>query len=143
MLQIPTLLQQLNYTIHRSQAATTSRAPTQTADFSEAEESTHSDDNDEHPSWQAVNGRGKKRTGPRTTIVPTIKKNKLQETNNHPTQITTANKCETLRHAETEGNTKHERKDTALTLLFVPGITIIQGLTATIEQVVNRSTTTH
>jgi hypothetical protein len=36
MPQIPILPQQLNYIIHTFQAATTSRAPTQTADFSEA-----------------------------------------------------------------------------------------------------------
>jgi hypothetical protein len=92
MPQIPILPQQPHYTIHRSQAATTSKAPTQTADFSEAEESTDSDDNDDWLSWQAVSRRGKKRTGPRTTKVPTMKKNKMQETNNHPPQITITNK---------------------------------------------------
>jgi hypothetical protein len=83
--QIPILPQQPNYTIHTPQTATTSPAPTQTADFSEAEASTDSDDNDDRLSWQEVSGRGKKRTGPRTTEVPIIKKNKLQETNSHPT----------------------------------------------------------
>jgi hypothetical protein len=79
MPQIPILPQQHNYSVHTSQAATTSRAATQTADFSEAGESTDSNYNDE---------RGKKRTGPRTTKLPTMKKNKPQETDNHPTQIT-------------------------------------------------------
>jgi hypothetical protein len=56
MPQIPILPQQPNCTIHISQAATTSRAPTQAADFSEAEaeESTVSGDNDDRLSWQEV-----------------------------------------------------------------------------------------
>jgi hypothetical protein len=70
--------------------------------------------------------------------VPTMKKNKLQETNNNPPQITITNKFEALRHAETEGDTKHERKDPAPPPIFVPGITNMQRLTVTIEQVVNR-----
>jgi hypothetical protein len=69
--------------------------------------------------------------------VPTMKKNKLQDTNNHPSRITITNKFEALRHAETEGNTKHERKDPAPPPIFVPGITNLQRLPATIEQVVN------
>jgi hypothetical protein len=92
MRQIPILLQEPNYSIHTSQAATTSSAPTQTADFSEAEESTDSDDNDDWLSWQAVSGRFKKGTGPSTTKEPTMKKNKREETNNQPTQITFTNK---------------------------------------------------
>jgi hypothetical protein len=88
---IPILPQQPNYIIHTSQAATTSRAPTQTADFS-GEESPNSDDNDDRLSWQAVSGRGKKRTGPRTTKVPTMEKNKPQETDKHPSKITVTNK---------------------------------------------------
>jgi hypothetical protein len=107
---------QLHY--HTSQAATPSRAPTQTADFSEAEESTDSDENDDRLSWQAVSGRGKKRTGLRTIKVPKMKKNKPQKENNHPTQITITNKFEALRHVETEGNTKQERKDPAAPLIF-------------------------
>jgi hypothetical protein len=79
MPQIPILPQEPNYIVHTFQAATTSSAPTQTADFSEAEESTDSDDNDDRLSWQAVSGRGKKRTGPSTTKVPTMKKNKSEE----------------------------------------------------------------
>jgi hypothetical protein len=82
MPQIPTLPQLPNYAMHTSHAATTSRAP-----FSEAEESLDSDDNDARLSWKAVSARGKKRTRPRTTKVPTMKKNKLQETNDHPRQI--------------------------------------------------------
>jgi hypothetical protein len=62
-----------------------------------------------------------------------MKKNMLQETNNHPHQITITNKSEALRHAETEGDTKHEIKDTAPPPIFVPGITNMQRLTATIE----------
>jgi hypothetical protein len=54
MPQILILPQQRNYIIHTSQAATKSRAPTQTADFSEAEESTDSGDNEDQLSWQAV-----------------------------------------------------------------------------------------
>jgi hypothetical protein len=136
MPQIPILPQQSNYTIHTSQAATTSRATIQTADISEAEESTDSDGNDDRLSWQAVSVRGKKRAWPRTTKVPTMKKNKLQGRNNHPPQITITNKFEALRHADTEGNIKHERKDPALpSPIFVPGITNMQQLTATIEQV--------
>jgi hypothetical protein len=91
MPQILTLPQQSNYTIHTSQAATISRVP-----FSEAEESMNSDDNDDRLSWQAVSGRGKKRTRPRTTKLPTMKKNTLEETNNHPTQITITNHFEAL-----------------------------------------------
>jgi hypothetical protein len=92
MPQIPIVAQHPNYTIRTSQAATRSRKPILTADFSEGEESTHSDDNDGQLSWQAVSGRGKKRTGPRTTKVLTMKKNMLQETHNHPPQITITNK---------------------------------------------------
>jgi hypothetical protein len=72
MPQIPILPQQPNYTIHTSQAATISRVPTQTADFSEAEGSIDSDDNYDRLTWQEVSGRGKKRTRPRTTKVPTM-----------------------------------------------------------------------
>jgi hypothetical protein len=53
--------------------------------------------------------------------MPIMKKNKLQETNSDPTQITINIKFEALRHAETKGNTKHERKDPA-SPIFVPGI---------------------
>jgi hypothetical protein len=42
-----------------------------------------------------------------------MKKDKLLETSNHPSQITIINKFEALQHAETEGNTKQERKDLA------------------------------
>jgi hypothetical protein len=70
--------------------------------------------------------------------MPTMKKNKPQETNNHPPQITSTNKFVALRRAETEGNTKHERKDPAPPPIFVPGFTNIQRLTARIEQVDNR-----
>jgi hypothetical protein len=63
--------------IHTSQTATTSTEPTQTGDFSEAEESTDSDDDDDDDwlYWQAVTGRGKKRTRPRTTNLPKMKEN--------------------------------------------------------------------
>jgi 50S ribosomal subunit-associated GTPase HflX len=67
-----------------------------------------------------------------------MKKNKPQETNNHPTQITITNKFDALRHAKGKGNTKHERKDSAQPPIFVSGITNKQRLTATSEQVVNR-----
>jgi hypothetical protein len=75
-----------------SLAATTCRAP-----FSEAEESMDSDDNDYRLSWQAVSARGNKSTSPRTKKVPTMKKNKVRETNNYSTQITITNKFEALR----------------------------------------------
>jgi hypothetical protein len=132
MPQIPIVPQQSCYTIHTSPAAT-SRALTQTADFSEAEESTGSDDKDGRLFWQAVSGRGEKRTDITTTKVPTIKKNKLQATSNHPPQITISNKFEALRHAETEGNNKHERKAPAPPPIFVPGITNMQRLITTIK----------
>jgi hypothetical protein len=61
-----------------------------------------------------------------------MKKNKLQETNNHPPQITITNKFEALRHTETEGNTKHERKDQATPPIFIPGIINMEPLTPTI-----------
>jgi hypothetical protein len=48
------------------------------------------------------------------------------------------NKFEALRHAETESNTKQERKDPTPPPIFVSGITNMQRLTATIEQVLNR-----
>jgi hypothetical protein len=64
-----------------------------------------------------------------------MKNNKPQESNNHPTQITITNKFEALRHAETMGNTKHERKDLVPPPIFVPRITNMQQLTATIEPV--------
>jgi hypothetical protein len=66
-----------------------------------------------------------------------MKKKKLLETNNYPPQITITNMFEALRHEETEGNTKHERKDPAPPPVFVPGITNMQRLTSTIEQIVN------
>jgi hypothetical protein len=132
MPQIPKLPHQPNDTIHTSQAATT-----QTVDFSEAEKTTVSDEND-RLSGQEVSGRGKKRTGPRTTKVPTVKKNKPQETNNHPAHTTITIKFEVPRHAETDGNTKHGRQDPAPQPIFVTGITSMQRLTAAIEQVVNR-----
>jgi hypothetical protein len=119
--------------LQTAHAATTNKAP-----FSEAEESMDSDDNDDRLSWQAVSARVKKRPRPRATKVPTMKKNKLQETNDHPTQITITNMFETLRYAETEGDTIHESKDPAPPPIFVPGITNMQRLTATIEQVINR-----
>jgi hypothetical protein len=84
-----------------------------------------------YPGKQSVSGRGKKQTRPRTTKVPTMKKNKLQGTNNHPPQIRLTDKFEALRHAETEGNTEHKRKDPAPPPIFVPGITNMQRLTAT------------
>jgi hypothetical protein len=64
-----------------------------------------SDENDDRLSWQAVSARSKKITRLTTTKVPTMKKNKLQETNDHPPQITITNKFEALRHAETEAST--------------------------------------
>jgi hypothetical protein len=73
-------------------------------------------------------------TGIRTSIIKVRCSNKIK----HQAQIMTTNKFEALQHAETEGNTKHERKDPAPPLIFVPGITNMQRLTATIEQVVNR-----
>jgi hypothetical protein len=54
MPQIPILPQQPNYTIHTFQVAKIGRAPTQTSDFSEAEENTGSGGNDVRLSWQAV-----------------------------------------------------------------------------------------
>jgi hypothetical protein len=67
-----------------------------------------------------------------------MKKNKPQIANYHPSQITITNKFEGLRQTETEGNTKHERKDPAPPPMFVPGIINKQRLTAATEQVVNR-----
>jgi hypothetical protein len=67
-----------------------------------------------------------------------MKKNKLQETNDHPPQITITNKFEVLQHGETEGDTKHDRKVPAPPPIYVPGITNTQRLTAIIEQVLNR-----
>jgi hypothetical protein len=74
-----------------------------------------------------------------TTRVSTPKKNKPQGTNNSTTQIITTNKSEPLRHAETEGNVWHEREDPAPTPMFVPGITHMQRLATTTEQVINGS----
>jgi hypothetical protein len=74
MPQIPIIPQQPNCTIRTSQAATTNRAPTQTADFPETEESIDRDDNDDWISWQKVSGRGKKRAIPRIITVATIKR---------------------------------------------------------------------
>jgi hypothetical protein len=42
--------------------------------------STNSDDNNDLLSWQALSGRSKERTGPRTTKVPRMKKTTPQET---------------------------------------------------------------
>jgi hypothetical protein len=58
--QISILSQQPNYTVHTSQASTTSRVPTQTADFSEVEEITDSDENDDRLPWQEIRGSGRK-----------------------------------------------------------------------------------
>jgi hypothetical protein len=65
-------------------------------------------------------------------------KNKPQDTSNHPIQLTTTLKCELLRHAETGGNTRHESQDPVPPPIFVSGITNMQRLSATIEQVINR-----
>jgi hypothetical protein len=70
-----------------------------------------------------------------------MKKNKLQETNDHPPQITITNKFEVQRQAVNEGDTKHERNDPAPPPIFVPENTNMQRLKATIEQVLNRLTT--
>jgi hypothetical protein len=95
-------------TLHTSQAATTSRAPTQTTDFSEAEESTDSHESDDRLSWQEVSGRGKKRASPQTTGVSIFKKKTPQGTNNSSSQIITTNKFEPLRHTEKERNSGYE-----------------------------------
>jgi hypothetical protein len=71
------------------------------------------------------------------------KRTRLQNTNSHPTQLTTTNKFEALRHADTEGNARHEREDPAPTPIFVPPITNMQWLTATTEQVVRESEPSH
>jgi hypothetical protein len=47
-----------------------------------------------------------------------MEKNKLQDTNNHPPQIKNTNKFEALRKTETDGNIKHERKDTVPPPIF-------------------------
>jgi hypothetical protein len=41
-----------------------------------------------------------------------------------------------VRHAETEGNTRRERKDSAPPAIFIPRITNMQRLTVTTEHVV-------
>jgi hypothetical protein len=67
-----------------------------------------------------------------------ITSKKKKKPSNRPTQIKITNKSEALQQAETEGNTKHERQDPAPPPIYVPGITNMQRLTATMEQVVNR-----
>jgi hypothetical protein len=57
-------------TIYTSEAAATN---VETADFSEAEDSTDSGDDDDRLSWQDLSKRGCKRTSPRATRVPTMK----------------------------------------------------------------------
>jgi hypothetical protein len=84
--QPPIVPQQQNYTIHATQVATTSRAITPVASFSETEESNKSEDNDDRLSWQEVKGRGKKRTSSKTKRAPTLENSKSQETSNNPTQ---------------------------------------------------------
>jgi hypothetical protein len=128
--------QQPNYNLHTYQAATTSGAQPKQQTSQEQKKALTAmtiDDNADRLFWQAVSGR----TGPRTTEVPTMKKNTLQETNNHLTQITITNEFEAERHAETKAHSKHERKDTAAPPLFVLGITNTQRLTATTEQAVS------
>jgi hypothetical protein len=71
MQEIP---QQPNYTTHTSQVEPTDIELIPTVDFSETEESTKSDNSDDRLSSKEVSGRGKKRTGPRTTKVPTMKR---------------------------------------------------------------------
>jgi hypothetical protein len=132
--QIPTLPQNSNYAIHTDPYIPSSNDKQSSILRSRR----NMDDNDDRLSWQAVSARGKKRTRPRTTKVPTIKKNKLKARNNHPTQIMITNNFEGLRQAETEGNAKHGRKDPAPPPRFVAGIINMQRLTATTEQVVNR-----
>jgi hypothetical protein len=68
-----------------------------------------------------------------------LKKNEPQGTDNSSTQKTSANNYEPLHQAETEGETEHEGKDPAPPPIFIPGITYVQRITATIEQVINRS----
>jgi hypothetical protein len=67
-----------------------------------------------------------------------MKKNKTQETNNHPTHTTVTNNFGALPHVETKCNTKHEIKDPAPPTIFVRVITNMQPVTATNELVVNR-----
>jgi hypothetical protein len=68
----------------------------QTADFSEAAESTDSGDNDYRLSWQKVSGRGKKRASPNTIGVSTLRKNKPQGISNSSAYIITSNKSLSL-----------------------------------------------
>jgi hypothetical protein len=119
-----------NYTIHTSQAATTSRA-TQTADFSEAEESTDSDDNEIGHHGKKSAEEARKEQAPKPHKCQQLKRIWCKK------EITTQVRYRSLRHAETEANTKHERKDPAPPQRFVAGITNLQRLTATVEQVVN------
>jgi hypothetical protein len=67
----------------KCQAAAVNRTPTPTVEVSEAQESTDSDDDDYRLSWQAVSGRDKERSGPRTRKAPTMKKKKPPETSEH------------------------------------------------------------
>jgi hypothetical protein len=121
---------------HTSQVATNGGITPKAS--SESEESNQNDDNDDRLSWHEVRGRGKKRRRPETTKAPTVKKNELQETSNNPTHVTATNSSEALRHAENEGNTRHERTDPAPPSVFVSRTTSMQRLTATVEQVDNR-----
>jgi hypothetical protein len=84
-------------------------------------------------------GRGKKRASPKPRSVSTLKKNKPQGTHNSSTHIITTNDFEPQRLADTEGSTKRERNQPAPSPIFVPGITNMQQLTATVEQVVIHS----
>jgi hypothetical protein len=86
----------------------------QTADVSEADKSTD-DDKDDRLSRPEMSGRGKARASSRATRVVTMNINLPERTNNNPTQISTTNKSESLRHAETEGNSRHEREGPAPT----------------------------
>jgi hypothetical protein len=54
----------ITYNIHISQIATPNRAPTQAADFSQAEESSDTNENEDWLSWQTVSGSGKKKQAP-------------------------------------------------------------------------------
>jgi hypothetical protein len=121
-------MQQPHIIPRTSELQDTSRAITPIASFSETEEGNKSDDNDVRLQWQEERGRGKKRASPKTTRAPTLKLNKSQERSNNSIQLTATNRTEILRHAETEGNGRHERQDPAPTPMFVPRITNIRQL---------------
>jgi hypothetical protein len=82
---MPTIPQPFKCDVRKSKAGTTKRIQTKM----EAQGTAERDKNEDGFSWQDVGGRGKKIASPRATRVTTLKRIKIQRTNNIQTLVTT------------------------------------------------------